>query len=342
MIYDINGNAITGENINCKIIAHRGYHIVSKQNTIESFKDAASAGFKWIEIDIRKTADGIYVLSHDDSVTMYNNGSATSVKISTSNYSTIKNYTWDSLGQYKLCTLHAVFNSMKLYDMRIICDRKSGTNADIMEIASMCGAVDRVMLSYANFANAVNDSALLNKYDNVPIRVYPIGYSDYLLLKDEISNPIYADFNATGDYGSLAIALACGVPIIFSGCTIDNCNVWCVLANGVMANESLNIEYDQFYNLLNNDYDVVSTITPGSISVSVAVNSTEIVTASSDVLTAEGYIYGFILDPTIATLTQTAFGSSVTFSVKGISAGNTKLRLFTGSGEIVDVSVTVS
>lgn len=344
-IYDVHGNVIQSgqsSSINCKIIAHRGYHAIAKQNTIAAFKAASDAGFKWIEIDIRKCADGIYVMSHDDSVTLYNNGTAMSVRISTSNYSNIKSYTWDSAGKYNLCTLQAVFNSMKLLDMHMICDKKSGTNTDIMNIASMCGAVDRVMLSYGSFAAALDDVELLKKYDNVPIRVYPIGYLNYLLLKDEISNPIYADYNATGDFGALATALACEIPIIFSGCTKTNFNIWSVLANGCMANLNLNITYEEFYNYLNNNYDRPTTITPSVQSVSVSVNSTAMVTASSDLSSAGGYVYGYTLNPNVATVVQNAFGQNVSFTITGIATGSTTLRLFDGCGEIVNIPVTVS
>jgi len=348
-IYDINGNVISDDpitnknaDINCKIIAHRGYHEVAVQNTIEAFKAASEAGFSWIEIDIRKTADGIYVMSHDASVTLYNNGTAVSVTIANSNYSTIKNYTWDSAGKYKLCTLQAVFNAMKLYDMKMILDRKTGTNAEIMEIASMCGAVDRIMLSYGSFANAVSDVDLLKKYDNVPIRVYPAGYSSYLTLKDEISNPIYADYNATGDYGAIAIALACGVPIIFSGCTTDNIAVWSVLASGCMANLNLNITYEEFRNILDVDYDHATTITSSAQSISVSSGGTASLSASSNLAEAGGYVYGYTLDPTVAKIVQNSFGNSVSFTVTGVASGNTTLRLFDGCGEIVDIPVTVS
>lgn len=349
-VYDVSGDEIANggsggsTNINCKIIAHRGYHVTAAQNTIAAFKAASDAGFKWIEVDIRKTADGIYVMSHDATVTLYNNGSAVSVTIANSNYSTIKNYTWDSAGKYKLCTLQAVFNAMKLYDMNMICDRKSGTNSEIMEIAAMCGAVDRVMLSYGGFAGALADVDLLKKYDSVPIRVWPGGgYSNYLTLKDEITNPIYADINATGvDNVTISTALACGIPIIFSGCTTSNNNIWSVLASGCMANLNLNISYEDFVTLLTVDYDKATTITPSVQSVSIAASGTASVSASSNLSAAGGYVYGYTIDPTVAVVVQNTFGSSASFTVTGVAAGTTMLRLFDGCGEIVEIPVTVS
>ena len=341
-LYNYQGTTVAElpiKDLNCKIIAHRGYHANVAQNTIDAFKAAADAGFNWIEIDIRKTADGIYVMSHDDSVTMYNNGSSVSVTVSTSNYSTIKNYTWDSAGKYKLCTLQAVFNAMKIYDMRFICDLKNGSNVEVMEIATMAGAVDRVMLTYKS-----GDSYdLYNKYDNVPVRIYA-SYTDAIAgMQENTVNPLYADMNVQGvNNDHIQRALASGLPLIFSGCTLDNKNLWQVLASGCMANADLNISYEDFYNALNVDYDVVATITPSANSVSVARNGTSTITATSNVSTPGGYVYGYTLNPAVATVKQTAWGSSVSFTVTGVAAGSTKLRMFTGSGAIVDIPVTVT
>lgn len=339
-IYDYNGNVITVglcQKTNCKIIAHRGYHVVAAQNTIEAFKDAAENGFGWIEIDVRKTADSIYVMSHDNNVTLYNNGTPVSVTITSANYSAIKNYTWDSGGNYKLCTLQAVFNAMKLYDMMMIVDLKSGSNAEVMELAALSGAVDRIMLTYKN-----SDSlSLYQKYDSVPIRVYASYYDAILNLQENTVNPLYADFNTQGDYQAIPKALAAGIPLIFSGCTLDNKSIWQVLANGVMANVDLNISYDDFYSALNVDYDVVATITPSAQSVSLSVSGTTSITATSSVSTPGGYVYGYTLDPQIAAVAQEAWGDSASFTITGVAEGQTVLRLFTGSGELADIPITV-
>lgn len=341
-LYDYQGNALDvgwgSRDINCKIIAHRGYHAVAAQNTIQAFEDASVNGFNWIEIDVRKTADGIYVMSHDNAVTMYNNGSAVSVNIASANYSTIKNYTWDSTGEYKLCTLQAVFNAMKLHDMKMIVDLKTGSNAEVMELATLSGAVDRIMLTYKS-----GDSLdLYTKYDSVPIRIYASYYDAILNLQENTTNPLYADFNTQGDYGAIPKALAAGIPLIFSGCTVDNQKIWQVLASGVMANNNLNISYDSFVDMLSIDYDVDATITPSSQNVNVTTNGIASISATSNVVTAGGYIYGYTLNPKIATVIQNTWGSTVSFEVTGVATGSTVLKLFTGSGEIVDIPVTVS
>jgi glycerophosphoryl diester phosphodiesterase len=47
------------------VIAHRGASAVSPENTLPALQRAASAGAAWVEIDVRRTADGIVVLGHD-------------------------------------------------------------------------------------------------------------------------------------------------------------------------------------------------------------------------------------------------------------------------------------
>lgn len=50
-------------------IAHRGYYSVAPQNTLPAFRLAKSKGFDFIEADLAKTSDGVYVFCHDDDIT---------------------------------------------------------------------------------------------------------------------------------------------------------------------------------------------------------------------------------------------------------------------------------
>lgn len=47
------------------LIAHRGFSCQAPENTIPAIKKAAQYGFKSVEIDVRQTADGVWVVSHD-------------------------------------------------------------------------------------------------------------------------------------------------------------------------------------------------------------------------------------------------------------------------------------
>src|SRR5437016_10529137 len=49
-------------------IAHRGEHLRNPENTIPAFEEAIRVGADFIEVDVRTTADGKLVLSHDGTV----------------------------------------------------------------------------------------------------------------------------------------------------------------------------------------------------------------------------------------------------------------------------------
>lgn len=47
------------------VIAHRGYHARSGENTLEAFRSAIDIGVDMIELDVRCTRDGVLVVVHD-------------------------------------------------------------------------------------------------------------------------------------------------------------------------------------------------------------------------------------------------------------------------------------
>lgn len=48
-----------------RVIAHRGNHDTSRQNTLASYRDALAAGADAAELDVRMSRDGAAVLAHD-------------------------------------------------------------------------------------------------------------------------------------------------------------------------------------------------------------------------------------------------------------------------------------
>ncbi|HUT54444.1 MAG TPA: glycerophosphodiester phosphodiesterase family protein [bacterium] len=49
-------------------IGHRGARGLSDENTLESLQLAAELGVDWVEFDIQRTQEGVFVLMHDDTV----------------------------------------------------------------------------------------------------------------------------------------------------------------------------------------------------------------------------------------------------------------------------------
>lgn len=50
------------------VIAHRGNHTRAHENTLTAIEHAIAAGVDYVELDVRRTADGNYVLMHDPTV----------------------------------------------------------------------------------------------------------------------------------------------------------------------------------------------------------------------------------------------------------------------------------
>src|SRR5437762_9663704 len=48
-----------------EIIAHRGASASFPQNTLEAFRGARELGATWVELDVRRTADGLLAVHHD-------------------------------------------------------------------------------------------------------------------------------------------------------------------------------------------------------------------------------------------------------------------------------------
>ena len=47
------------------VVAHRGAHLVARENTLAAFEEAASMGVDGVELDVRRSADGALVVHHD-------------------------------------------------------------------------------------------------------------------------------------------------------------------------------------------------------------------------------------------------------------------------------------
>jgi glycerophosphoryl diester phosphodiesterase len=50
------------------VFAHRGLHITERENTIGAFTAAVSLGVEGVELDVRRSADGVLVVHHDPNI----------------------------------------------------------------------------------------------------------------------------------------------------------------------------------------------------------------------------------------------------------------------------------
>jgi glycerophosphoryl diester phosphodiesterase len=56
------------------VIAHRGDHARAHENTLTAIEQAIMAGVDYVELDVRRTVDGHYVLMHDSTVDRMTDG----------------------------------------------------------------------------------------------------------------------------------------------------------------------------------------------------------------------------------------------------------------------------
>lgn len=60
-----NNNEITA---NVKSINHQGYNYLAPNQSLEAYKLSKKHGFNYVECDVLKTADGVYVINHDNDI----------------------------------------------------------------------------------------------------------------------------------------------------------------------------------------------------------------------------------------------------------------------------------
>ena len=56
------------------IVAHRGAHDITPENSLSGIRRAAKLGAAVVELDVRRTSDGVYVLMHDETIDRTTNG----------------------------------------------------------------------------------------------------------------------------------------------------------------------------------------------------------------------------------------------------------------------------
>ena len=91
--FGVEYNVTTFSGTDVKKIAHRGLSLEAPENTIESLRAAAWAGFKYSECDVRWTADGVPVLLHDETIDRTSNGSG---RLSEMTFAEVRQYDFGS------------------------------------------------------------------------------------------------------------------------------------------------------------------------------------------------------------------------------------------------------
>ena len=83
LISEIDNNTMTlpvNYASNVRNICHRGWGL-APENTIPAYKEALERGYKYVECDVSKTKDGVYVLLHDYDINRTSNGSGNIIEL---------------------------------------------------------------------------------------------------------------------------------------------------------------------------------------------------------------------------------------------------------------------
>lgn len=119
---------IIGDSSQCKLVAHGGLEYYAPYETIPAYTIAGQKGMWGCKLDVRETADGKYVMSHDATIDAMFDGTG---NISDMTYEQLLEYTVDAgnhIEDYpneKIVTLEQALAICKKYNMYVILDIKS-------------------------------------------------------------------------------------------------------------------------------------------------------------------------------------------------------------------------
>jgi len=136
-------------------IGHRGARALADENTIESIMKAIETGVDYVEFDVRRTKDDVYVLMHDPTVDRTTDGKGKVSEMTIAEFKKLK-----TRSGYTPPTLEEVLAALKPTRAGIILDIKLKDPKCVPEIFAAVdryGLVDRAIFetSYPRVANAV-------------------------------------------------------------------------------------------------------------------------------------------------------------------------------------------
>lgn len=125
---------------NIKLTAHRGLSALAPENSLAAFRLAGEYGFYAAECDVHLTKDGVWIISHDETVNRMTNGRGN-----------ISDYTYEELQQFKINAGNGIreYNSEKIpsleqylevcaeYNIVPEIEIKNGSNEKLCEILTL-------------------------------------------------------------------------------------------------------------------------------------------------------------------------------------------------------------
>ena len=143
-----------------RMTAHRGYSSVAPENTLPAFRLAGEYGFWGAECDISPTADGVWVIMHDNTVDRMTDGTG---KVSELTFAEISALTIDAgsnverFPDTRVPTLTAYLDVCKEYGMHPVIEIKnSAAVSDMPSLAALLSArEEKEMFTIITFESAL-------------------------------------------------------------------------------------------------------------------------------------------------------------------------------------------
>ena len=151
------GDTVFFDKKETKVIAHRGLSGLEIENTKEAFTAAGKRSYYGIEADVRKTADGKFVICHDETLKRL---SGKNIKIEESLLKDLLDVVLrngDQSSKGRLCELSTYISICKSYQKQAILELKSDFSkqeiAQIVDIIRLEGYVDNVTFISFQYRN---------------------------------------------------------------------------------------------------------------------------------------------------------------------------------------------
>jgi len=150
-------NTIKLENKTARMVAHRGVSKLERENTCAAFIAAGNRSYFGIETDVHRTADGKYIIIHDDTTTRV---TGKEMVVEETDFDTLRQLRVfdivDNMPRADLClpTLEEYISICKKYEKVAVLELKNPMEPDvvkgIVETVAACGHLEKTLfISFA-------------------------------------------------------------------------------------------------------------------------------------------------------------------------------------------------
>ena len=213
----------------CEIYAHQGFAGSSYNgaisNTIPALLEALKAGCDGMETDVRETADGVAVISHDETVSGTVNGEAVTRSVGSSTLAELKEIllgTSAVYGDIYICTLEELLQVAAYTGMKILAEIKAtAAVADTAKAVIRTGMQGKVTYM-SDSANIWSQISAIDRKASFALVVFGYGtitdfstYTQHLTNNNSVSIDYTASSDASPDFTNLIAAQDAGLSIDF-------------------------------------------------------------------------------------------------------------------------------